>query len=362
MEAAWHLERHSHPREFPPDLLDYFATAEREDIEFGSRWYANLIDTVFPEPDRAVFAVLRRNGVVQAALPLLRVPRTLGHELHSLSNFYTSRWRALASDTEALTQLLRLLRQHEQGLIGLRLDCLDSDAESTLGLQTALQAAGFSVHSHFRFKNWRLETTPDWPAYLASRKGKQRSDLKRMTAKLQAQGGHLSICRGGGELEQALADYQGVYASSWKHPEPFEAFIPGLIRMAASQGWLRLGRVHLDGRCIAAQIWFVHAGRASIFKVAYDEAFKAYSPGSICTAHLMQTLMQEDKIGHVDYLIGDDAYKQLWMNLCRDRIGVFAFNLRHPLGFWGALREHLAEISKPMREWLRDRLSRKAHR
>ncbi len=351
-DADWQLTQHAHPREFAPDLLAFFEAAEREDVEFGASWFANLVDQVFPEPGRAVFYVLRRQGAVRAALPLLRVRKRLGVELHSLSNFYTSRWRALG-DAEALAELLRRVRLQERGLSALRLDCLDDGTPATLALLAAAEQAGFSRHTHFRFKNWWLDTLPDWAAYLASRKGKQRSDLKRMLAKLQEHGGALSICRGGDELEQALADYLAVYATSWKHAEPFEGFIPGLVRLAAARGWLRLGRVHLDGRAIAAQIWFVHAGRACIFKVAYDEAFKAYSPGSLCTAHLMQSVMQDDGVGLVDYLIGDDAYKRLWMNQCRDRIGLLAFNLHHPLGWWGALRETLAERTKPWRQRLR---------
>lgn len=354
--STWQLSRHAHPRDFAPDLLAFFAAAERSDVEFGASWYANLVDHVFPEPGRAVFYVLRHQGAVRAALPLLRVPKRLGVELHSLSNFYTSRWQALG-DAEALTELLRQLKEQERGLIGLRLDCLDDASAGTRALQDALAGAGYSRHPHFRFKNWWLDTLPDWPAYLASRKGKQRSDLKRMLAKLQEQGGHLSICRGGEELEQALADYQRVYATSWKQAEPFEGFIPGLVRTAAAQGWLRLGRVHLGGQAIAAQIWFVHAGRASIFKVAYDEAFKAYSPGSLCTAHLMQAVMQEDEVGHVDYLIGDDAYKRLWMNQCRERVALLAANYHHPLGCLMAFREWLALASKPIRTRLKGLLA-----
>jgi Acetyltransferase (GNAT) domain len=355
--SGWTLSCYGHPREFDAPLRAFLAEAEREDVEFGPDWFANLVSSVFPEPGRAAFFVLRQGSAVRAVLPLLRVPRRFGLELHSLSNYYTSRWRALG-DEAALGELLRRLRMQQPGLSALRLDALDADAPATQALLQALAAAGFSCHTHFRFKNWRLETAPDWAAYLASRKGKQRSDLKRMGAKLQADGGTLSIVRGGAELERALADYQAVYATSWKQAEPYVDFVPGLVRLAAARGWLRLGRVHLGGQVIAAQIWFVHAGRAGIFKVAYDEAFKTYSPGSLCTAHLMQSVMQEDGVGHVDYLIGDDAYKRLWMNQCRDRIGLAAFNLRAPLGCWGALREWLAEHSKPWRQRLRVALQR----
>ncbi|WP_374661037.1 GNAT family N-acetyltransferase [Inhella sp.] len=347
----------SHPREFDAALMALFAQAERADIESGASWYANLVDTVFPTVGEAVFYVLMQNGQPVAVLPLRREPLRMGLMLHSLSNYYSSRWQPLLADGAGVAEmgaLLRALRARERGLVGLRLDALDVEMRALL--QQALLAAGFSAYAHFRFKNWTLDAPPDWPAYLASRKGKQRSDLKRMGAKLQEQGGSLSVCLGqdADELAQALADFQRVYASSWKQAEPYADFVPGLVHTAARQGWLRLGRVHLNGQAIAAQIWFVHAGRASIFKVAYDEAFKANSPGSLCTALLMRHVMEQDAVGHVDYLIGDDAYKRLWMNQCRDREALLGFNWRHPLGCLGALREWLAERTRPWRDrWRR---------
>lgn len=361
-EATAVLRCLAHPREFDAALRALFAQAERADIEFGASWYANLVDTVFPTPGEAVFFVLETAGRPRAVLPLRRTRGRLGLTLHSLSNYYSSRWQpllAIGEGAATLAELLRAVRAQEAGLVGLRLDALDAEMRALLA--EALQAAGFSAHAHFRFKNWTLDVAPDWPAYLATRKGKQRSDLKRMGAKLQEQGGSLSVCLGqeAEPLEQALADFQLVYASSWKQAEPYADFVPGLVRAAAREGWLRLGRVHLDGRAIAAQIWFVHAGRASIFKVAYDEAFKALSPGSLCTALLMRYVMEQDGVGKVDYLIGDDAYKRLWMNRCRDREALLAFNLRHPLGWHGALREWLAKLTRPLRaRWRRYRQDR----
>jgi CelD/BcsL family acetyltransferase involved in cellulose biosynthesis len=356
-DGSFTLRSYAHPREFDDALRALFAQAERVDVEFGAHWYANLVDNVFPAPDEAVFYVAcSAAGEPRAVLPLRRERSPWGLRLHSLGNYYTSRWQPLLAEgagVPELAQLLRAIRHHERGLIGLRLDALDEDMGERL--QQALRQAGLPAQAHFRFKNWSLTVAPDWPAYLASRKGKQRSDLKRMAAKLQEQGGTLSICLGGDEQElaQALVDYQRVYDASWKQSEPYAQFVPRLVRLAAVQGWLRLGRVHLQGQTIAAQIWLVHAGRASIFKVAYDEAFKANSPGSLCTALLMQHVMEQDGVRQVDYLIGDDAYKRLWMNQCRDRVAVLGFNWRHPLGMWGALRERLADFSRPIRRRLR---------
>ena len=40
-------------------------------------------------------------------------------------------------------------------------------------------------------------------------------------------------------IDAAIADYEAVYASSWKPPEAFPRFIPALIRLAAELDGLR---------------------------------------------------------------------------------------------------------------------------
>ncbi|OGA95641.1 MAG: hypothetical protein A3E79_13955 [Burkholderiales bacterium RIFCSPHIGHO2_12_FULL_61_11] len=51
-------------------------------------------------------------------------------------------------------------------------------------------------------------------------------------------------------------------------------------------------------------------GKASIYKVSYDEHFKAYTPGTLFTAMLMEHVIEKDKVTEVDCLIGDDPYKK----------------------------------------------------
>ena len=59
--------------------------------------------------------------------------------------------------------------------------------------------------------------------------------------------------------------------------------------------------------------------KASIFKLNYDKAWKQYSPGSILMAFLIQHVIDNDKVGEIDFLTGNDAYKQDWMSERRER-------------------------------------------
>jgi CelD/BcsL family acetyltransferase involved in cellulose biosynthesis len=129
--------------------------------------------------------------------------------------------------------------------------------------------------------------------------------------------------------------------------------MPGLLQACAEKGILRLGLAWLDGAPVAAQAWIVAHGRAEIYKVAYDERFKAFAPGTLLTATLMQHVMEVDGVTEVDYLIGDDHYKRNWMSERRERWGIVAYNLRSLPGLAGFAREALGRIVKHVRSRLR---------
>ena len=56
----------------------------------------------------------------------------------------------------------------------------------------------------------------------------------------------------------------------------------------------------------AAQLWFFVQGKASIFRLAYDEEWKRYSPGSILTAYLMS---KKSVKGYIEKLSNQTATK-----------------------------------------------------
>jgi Acetyltransferase (GNAT) domain len=129
-------------------------------------------------------------------------------------------------------------------------------------------------------------------------------------------------------------------------------FIPGLIRLCAQQGVLRLGVAHIDGKPAAAQLWIVHNGAALIYKLAYDEQFADLSVGTILTANLMQHVLDIDKAEVVDYLSGDDAYKKDWMSDRRERWGILAMNPRTVGGAMAIGRHVGGRFLKRAAQWL----------
>jgi CelD/BcsL family acetyltransferase involved in cellulose biosynthesis len=337
----------------PADIRQFMERAEARNLGFGFAWYRNLVQTVYPGEHGLRFYTLRRDGKVLAVLPLRAERARIGWRLQSLSNFYTTLYEpVLAPDLKAasLMPLLAAVRAEFRGAGALMLAPMAPGSHAYLVLLEALSMDRWFPFEFFGFGNWYEPVRGSWPEYLAARKGNLRSTIKRMDKKLAAEGGTLEVVTSPAAMPRAIAAYEQVYAASWKKPEPFPGFMPGLLQTCAEKGMLRLGLAWLNGQPIAAQAWIVSHGRAEIYKVAYDEQFKAFAPGTLLTATLMQHVMEVDRVTEVDYLIGDDAYKRNWMSERRERWGIVAYNLRTPDWLaararrWGASSSTCARI------------------
>jgi CelD/BcsL family acetyltransferase involved in cellulose biosynthesis len=204
----------------------------------------------------------------------------------------------------------------------------------------AFRDAGFAVQTYFSSGNWYLPVEGrTFEEYVKSLAPALRNTLRRKRKKLEESGrARIEIVTGGERLEQAIGAYTKVYLASWKRPEPYTEFIPGLIRLCARLGVLRLGMLYVDGEAAASQLWIVHHGQALIYKLAYDERFADLSVGTVLTATLMEHVLNIDKVEEVDYLTGDDAYKKDWMSHRRERWGMLAMNPRTPRGALSIVR------------------------
>ncbi|PZP29687.1 MAG: GNAT family N-acetyltransferase [Roseateles depolymerans] len=341
--------------ELPTAALALLGRAEQCHVEFGADWFALLEQTVY-ERQAATHTVrlfvLSRGDAVLAVLPTVAQPGPVGREVGALSNFYTAIFApALAEGLQArdLLPLTRSLRRHGAGAAAYRFAPMDPASREFALLRDALRLAGLSPQGYFGFGNWYEPVRQPWPDYLQARSGQVRSTLRRKGKAFAAEGGRLELVRDGERLEAGLAAFQAVYANSWKQAEPFPDFIPGLIRLCARRGWLRLGVAWLGDKPVAAQLWIVANGRADIYKLAYDEAHKAAAPGTLLTALLMEQAISHDAVTEIDYLIGDDPYKAEWMSQRRERWGLVAFDPLTARGALGLLRHRAGTAWRRLR-------------
>ena len=336
--------------DLPASALRLMQLAGEQDYHHRVEWYRTLASHAIDPADETWFHVLenRASGEALAVLPLLqprgRLAPGRARTALSLTTYYSSLYAPILAPGHDEAELLdRLFREVCAGTPTwdvLRLSPLAADAPGFAMLVQALRRQGMFVQPYFCFGNWYLDVAGrSFIDYLTTRPSVLRHTLGRKTKKLISSGrAKIRIVTGGDELSEGIDDYRRVYDRSWKVPEPWPGFVPGLIATFAGLGSLRLGLVHVDGEPAAAQIWIVNGSTASIYKLAYDERFADLSVGTVLTAHLMQQVIDVDKVTTVDYLTGDDPYKKDWMSHRRERWGVLALNRRTVRGIAGILR------------------------
>ena len=349
------------PLALPEDVQRFMTKAEKYNIGCGSAWYQNLAGTVFGDDRLVRFYVLRRGQQILAVLPLRAEPAGRGWRLAALSNFYTSLYEPVLEaglKSSELATVLAAVQEEFPRIASLTMAPMDPQSHAYATLIGAIRIRGWAIFEYFAFGNWYQPVATDWKSYFSERCGTLQNTVRRMHRKFAADGGTLEIVTSPKAVAAAVASYERVYAASWKKPEPFPAFVPGLMQTYAAKGFLRLGLAWLNGEPVAAQIWIVAHGRAEIYKLAYDERFRAYSPGTLLTAKLMELAIDTDKVTEIDYLIGDDGYKKTWMSHRRERWGIVAYNPGNLRGQAGLAREAAREAAKKIRNRFRASMKR----
>jgi hypothetical protein len=273
-----------------------------------------------------------------------------GNCLTSLANFYSVEHDLIAAPGanlhRGLAAILSEINAERPRWTSLSFAELDPRGASYSALVSRLRHAGLMVECTPGAATW-YETTDSlrFADYLAARPSQLRSTWRRKHQKIKAAGGlSAAFFSGPEEIEGAIADYQTVYAASWKPPEPYPHFIPALIRLAAELGALRLGIYYLHGIPAAAQFWVLWRGRAVIYKLAHDRKFDDLSLGTLLTMEMIERVLVNDGPYEINLGRGDDPYKSLWFAGRRERWGITAANLRTARGFWLGLEREAAKI------------------
>jgi CelD/BcsL family acetyltransferase involved in cellulose biosynthesis len=346
--------------ELPAAYTDLLARAGAEDFCLSRAWFEALAATTLEDGERLAIAGVEADGPARVPRACMigrhreRDPAFPGaRSFSSLSNYYTLRYAPIVGGGAAGTALAALiagLRARRPRYAVLHFEPLAADAALSDDLAAALRGAGLVTRRYFRFGNWYDDTRGlSFRDYLADRPPALRNTFRRNGARLARAGAlHLAVVRDRAGLGHALARYEQVYAASWKPSEPYPAFIRRLAASVADAGALRLALLHLDDRPIAAQLWIVWQGTATLYKLAHDRGYDALSPGTVLTMRMLERLLDAEHVAELDLGAGDDPYKRLWATQRRARVGLVAFDPLTLRGAAGALR-HLpgALLARP---------------
>ncbi|MEJ5975652.1 GNAT family N-acetyltransferase [Novosphingobium sp. PS1R-30] len=302
------IEYHADLKEVQSDAaLATLLSSEMQQTPFDRlAWWQGLAEHCGIEPLLAV----ARDGDSTTVLPLQRANGALS----GLANWYSFRLRPVASPgadaTGMLTALARDLARKAPRLTLAGLPDEDGSAEL---VETAFRRAGWIALRETCDTNHVLHLQGrSYDAYLAGRPGPLRTTLKRKTAKVET--------RIFNQFDaEAWADYEDIYAESWKPSEGSPDFLRGFAQAEGAAGRLRLGVAYAEGRAVAAQMWTIEGGTAFIHKLAHREDAKPLSPGTVLSAALFREVIDTDGVGLIDFGTGNDGYKRDWMEEVRPR-------------------------------------------
>jgi len=317
----------------PADCAPLLAAADF----FATRaWWRSVLAAGMPVGAEPCFLLCSDAQRPTAIVPLLKSNRAL----QSLTNPYTCLWHPLLEagiDPSAIQRAGQALGEFWRGWPTVRLEAIADDWPALEPLLAGARRAGLLAARYAHFGNWHEPIAGrSFDQYLAARPGALRETVRRKLRRVDAT---LEIVSTPDGVEAGIAAYEEIYAHSWKVPEPFPRFNAAMMREAAGIDALRLGLLHAKGRAIAAQIWIVFDGRATVLKLAHDEADKELSPGTVLTALMLRELIDREQVSELDFGRGDDAYKRLWATQRRQRIGVLLTNPRRPAGLAALARQ-----------------------
>jgi len=334
--------------QLPESANALFVQGDKDSIFFSRPWFENLSTALNDDLSMIFFCVVAENKVL-AMLPLVK---TSGNNFLSLKHSYGTHYSVLLADQKHDQAQQQILSCLVQGMDQLPVRSLllepvaDKDCR-IVDLQAIMEIAGYRCERYFRFYNWivRLQGQ-SFMDYMAARPARLRNTICRKKRKLEREHGFEIRLFTGADVPQAMPDYYAVYSASWKANEQYVDFLNGIVEGFSNPGWSRLAILYVKGQPVAAQLWFVHCGKASIFRLSYDEAWKKYSPGSILTQFLMEYVIDIDKVEEIDFLTGNESYKQDWMSERRECFALSCIKNIKPAGRYQQLVSSIKRILK----------------
>ena len=294
---------------------------------FGTFQWFGAFARHFASPGSVVLVTARRNGRLEAILPLIHEKRRKGpvsaSTLRSMTNLQTGKYGFLLPRTDAASFLGPMLEGISQEIPWslMELSFVPESARWPDSLLRAEHPEVAGVRRSIQMESPFLPLEGSWEEYLSSRKKKVRRNWRYFEKKLREAGDlEFESVEGGKELEEAVRDAFRIEQASWKgdrgtaiaNSEEEASFFLELAHRAAEAGQLRLFFLKLDGQRIAFDYCLQHGGRFNVLKTGYDPSFSKLSPGRILRVFAVRELFGDPNQRLYDFLGARDGWKEEW--------------------------------------------------
>ena len=317
----------------PSDVAALFREAGRSSFFNLPEWYDVMAKTGLEAGTQPRLYVSSEAAVVASVADEGR-PR----DVHGFCNMYTIEHAILASSSDQARSLMAEFAREYPSTDVMLIAGLDPADPNFAAACAGLKDAGFVVKPYFCWGIWFEAIARGFEGYFEARPSVLKNTWRRKLSAMEKSARIEFRTEDEIDVEAFMTAYDAVYQESWKEAEPFAGFMPALMRAAAGLGALRYGVLEADGNPVAAQFWIVWAGAAIIYKLAYNEKWSKFSPGTLLTMYMARHVLERDAVHEITFGRGDDAYKKLWTSTRRERWGIEAANPKTVRGLSRAVR------------------------
>ena len=321
-------------------------------IFMQSDWFLSFENYLIDDKDSPQFLRYIPDNETNAFIPFyaqLLIKKFHTKQLFSMTNYYSPFFsmvnygRDKASISELILTHKSIFLEYDEIYIQ---PLYENDAVEYIEV---LASIGLKCFPHIQTVNWFHDDIDCFDTFHKRISKNMRNNTRRAKKHIDEEGGFKIEISCLDALEQKLLDYHAVYSDSWKQEEPYPEFINQIARTAASKNQLRLGIIYHNDIAVAAQMWFIDATTAYIFKLSYKEAYAERSIGNILTMALCRHTIEIDKVSTIDFLTGNDSYKKRWMTKNRNLIALKVTNPKRILGLMGTYKENLSLLKSKLK-------------
>ena len=227
---------------------------------------------------------------------------------------------------ECLVAFLDWLEADAEGASAIQWGLIGADGPFWRALRTALEASGRRSFVPWRFERALMRPRAGGDAFVAealSHKGAK--ELRRLERRL-AEAGPVEYAEleNAAEAEQWIADFLELEGRGWKgrnasalgSTEAGRLFFTRTALAAARRGRLMMLGLRLAGRWIALKCNFVSGEGSFAFKIAYDEDYARFSPGTLLELENIRRFHSRPDLRWMDSCAQADHFmaNRLWLD------------------------------------------------
>jgi CelD/BcsL family acetyltransferase involved in cellulose biosynthesis len=293
--------------------------------EFIRTW----IDNFAPGAKLSILTGRDETGRLVAAFPLMKargfVSGLPARQTVSTANPHSCRFDMIAEDGTAAGKSFLAYLAADKSWDMLKITDVPAGGNAW-HLYKAAEAAGFPVGTWESQRSPYLPLPSSYDKLLETMSPGFRANLRRRRRRL-GKLGTVTVERvtGGAHLQEQLEECFAIEQKGWKglkgtailQDTKTHGFYTQLAHIAASQNYLSLFLLKLNGQSIAFHYGFTYSGIYYMPKLGYDEAFEGGSPGLVLLEEIMKDCIGRGLKG-CDFLGLDVPWKTDWSKqVCR---------------------------------------------